>query len=62
MSGNIRDLFDNQAELDDDEDDESFDDETGEPTRTKPRAGPVEDSSEEEDDDDDEEEAKRVCS
>ncbi|KAB5572623.1 SH2 domain-containing protein, partial [Coniochaeta sp. 2T2.1] len=60
MSGNIRDLFDNQAELDDDEDDESFDEETGETTRRKPREGRVEDSSEEEDDDDDEEEARRI--
>ena len=60
MSGNIRDLFDNQAELDDDEDDESFDEETGETMRHKPREGRVEDSSEEEDDDDDEDEAARV--
>lgn len=60
MSANIRDLFDNQAELDDEEDDESFDEETGETTRRKPREARVEDSSEEEDDDDDEEEAKRV--
>lgn len=61
MSGNIRDLFDNQAELDDEEDDESFDEDTGETTRRKPREGRIEDSSEEEDDDDDEEEAQRVC-
>ncbi|OIW23683.1 transcription elongation factor [Coniochaeta ligniaria NRRL 30616] len=60
MSGNIRDLFDNQAELDDEEDDESFDEDTGETTRRKPREGRVEDSSEEEDDDDDEEEAQRI--
>jgi len=60
MSGNIRDLFDNQAELDDEEDDDSFDEETGETTRRKPRESRVDDSSEEEDDDDDEEEAQRV--
>ncbi|KAK3685519.1 SH2 domain-containing protein [Podospora appendiculata] len=55
----LRDLIDGEAELDDDEDDESFDEETGDAPR-KPKIHQLDDSSEEEDDDDDEEEARRV--
>lgn len=54
------------VEVDDEEVDESFDEETGE---VRPRSNGVngggfhfEDSSEEEDDDDDEEAAREVCS
>jgi transcription elongation factor SPT6 len=61
MANSMRDLIMNEAELDEDEDDESFDEETGE-TRERKREGHVDDSSEEEDDDDDEEEARRVRS
>lgn len=62
MANSMKDLIMNEAELDDDEDDESFDEETGEVTRDRKREGRVDDSSEEEDDDDDEEEARRVRS
>ncbi|KAI9900154.1 hypothetical protein N3K66_004416 [Trichothecium roseum] len=55
----VRDLITNEADLDDEEDDESFDEETGE-QHEKPRPGRIEDSSEEEEDDDDEEEARKV--
>jgi transcription elongation factor SPT6 len=55
----MRDLIDNQAELDSEEDDESFDDEAGDRPR-KERDGRIEDSSDEEEDDDDEEEARKV--
>ena len=47
----MRDLIDNQAELDSEEDDESFDDEAGDRPR-KERDGRIEDSSDEEEDDD----------
>lgn len=55
----MRDLISGEAELDDEEDDESFDGETGEQSRKK-RATQFDDSSEEEEDDDDEEEAAKV--
>lgn len=56
-----RDLIEGEAELDDDEGDESFDEETGEVTRkTNGVNGHIDDSSEEEDDDDDEEAARAV--
>jgi transcription elongation factor SPT6 len=50
-----RDFFDNVADVGSDEDDEDFDEETGEP-RPKKTNGAIgaEDSSEEEDEDDDE--------
>jgi hypothetical protein len=61
MSSNLRDLIDGEAELDDEEDDESFDEETGDAREPrKPRNGAMDDSSEEDEDDDDEEEARRV--
>ena len=51
-----------EAELDDEENDESFDEETGEPILGKSRInGELDDSSEEEEDDDDEEAARAVC-
>lgn len=57
----VRDLFHGEAELRDEEDDESFDEETGEATaRTNGSKGNLEDSSEEDDDDDDEEAAAAV--
>ncbi|KAI1756038.1 transcription elongation factor SPT6 [Xylaria castorea] len=61
MSNSMRDLVIGEAELDDEEDDESFDEETGE-TREKNRGRDqdMNDSSEEEDDDDDEEEMQKV--
>jgi transcription elongation factor SPT6 len=56
-----RDLIIGEADLDEDEGEESFDEETGE---VKPKEngtnGHVEDSSEEEEDDDDEEAARQV--
>jgi transcription elongation factor SPT6 len=52
-------LIDDRALLDDDEDDESFDEETGEPRNGRPRDNDMDDSSEEEDDD--EEEQKRIA-
>ncbi|SLM33592.1 transcription elongation factor spt6 [Lasallia pustulata] len=56
-----RDLIEGEAELDDEEGDESFDEETGEVTRkTNGVNGHIDDSSEEEDDDDDEEAARAV--
>ena len=56
-----RDLIEGEAELDDEEGDESFDEETGEVTRkTNGVNGHLDDSSEEEDDDDDEEAARLV--
>lgn len=59
-----RDLIVGEAELDSQEDDESFDEETGE-VRPKTNGvnglnGHIDDSSEEEDDDDDEEAAAAV--
>ncbi|CAG9949650.1 unnamed protein product [Clonostachys rosea f. rosea IK726] len=59
MSNTMRDLISGEAELDDEEDDESFDGETGEQSRKK-RATQFDDSSEEEEDDDDEEEAAKI--
>ncbi|KAI1630910.1 SH2 domain-containing protein [Biscogniauxia mediterranea] len=61
MSNALKDLIIGEAELDDEEDDESFDEETGE-TRDRPRKRnpDLDDSSEEEDDDDDEEEIQKV--
>lgn len=56
-----RDLIEGEAELDDEEGDESFDEETGEVRRkTNGANGHLDDSSEEEDDDDDEEAARAV--
>ncbi|KAK4168941.1 Oxysterol-binding protein-domain-containing protein [Cladorrhinum sp. PSN259] len=62
MSNDLRNLIDGEAELDDEEGDESFDEETGEGGRPRQRDGNrmMDDSSEEEDDDDDEEEARRI--
>jgi transcription elongation factor SPT6 len=55
-------LIQGEAELDDEENDDSFDEETGE---VRPRKdmedGSLDDSSEEEEDDDDEEAARAVC-
>ncbi|KAK3309161.1 SH2 domain-containing protein [Chaetomium strumarium] len=60
MSTSMRDLIDGEAELNEDEDDESFDEETGE-TRTKEANDDMlDDSSDEEEDDEDEEEARRI--
>ncbi|CAJ2502609.1 Uu.00g100030.m01.CDS01 [Anthostomella pinea] len=61
MSNAMRDLIVGEAELDDEEDDESFDEETGE-ARKRPqnRDRGMDDSSEEDEDDDDEEEARKV--
>jgi len=59
----MRDLISGEAELgSDEEEDQSFDEETGE-TRPRKLRAPVdmEDSSEEEEDDDDEEAARAVC-
>lgn len=57
----MQDLIQGEAELDDEENDESFDEETGEPLPGKDRKnGHIDDSSEEEDDDDDEEAARAV--
>lgn len=57
----MRDLIDGQVEVDDEENDESFDEETGEARPRKPaQNGDLDDSSEEEDDDDDEEAARAV--
>jgi transcription elongation factor SPT6 len=58
----MQDLIQGEAELDDEENDESFDEETGETTRRDTGNGHIDDSSEEEEDDDDEEEARKVCS
>ncbi|KAI0597315.1 SH2 domain-containing protein [Biscogniauxia sp. FL1348] len=61
MSNALKDLIVGEAELDDDEEDESFDEETGEPRdRPRKRNANLDDSSEEEDDDDDEEEMQKV--
>jgi transcription elongation factor SPT6 len=56
----MRDLIDGEAELNDEEDDESFDEDTGE-SRVRDRKKMLDDSSEEDEDDEDEEEARRVC-
>lgn len=51
----MRDLVNDSAEVDDEENDESFDEDTGEPRNGKAKGnGNIEDSSEEEDDDDEE--------
>ena len=56
-----RDLIEGEAELDDEENDESFDEETGEvKKRTNGVNGHLDDSSEEEEDDDDEDAARAV--
>jgi hypothetical protein len=56
-----KDLFDNEAQLDDEEEDEDFDEETGEARKGLSRAnGDLNDSSEEEDDEDDEDAAREV--
>ena len=57
-----RDLFDLQAGVDSEEDDEDFDEEAGEPNKTKTNGvnGEIEDSSEEEDEDEDEEAAQKI--
>ncbi|KAI1467885.1 transcription elongation factor Spt6 [Daldinia caldariorum] len=61
MSNSMRDLISGEAELDDEEDDESFDEETGETReRSRNRNQELDDSSEEDEDDDDEEEARKV--
>ena len=68
MSGALRDLIVGEAELDDDEEDaESYDEETGEVRakkaggqRTNGVNGHLDDSSEEDEDDDDEEAARLV--
>jgi transcription elongation factor SPT6 len=58
----MRDLIHEEVEVDDEENDESFDEETGEPISGKLRInGELDDSSEEEEDDDDEEAARAVC-
>jgi transcription elongation factor SPT6 len=55
-------LIQGEAELDDEENDESFDEETGEVrTRKDVENGSLDDSSEEEEDDDDEEAVRAVC-
>ncbi|KAH6649718.1 SH2 domain-containing protein [Chaetomium tenue] len=59
MSTSMRDLIDGEAELNDEEDDESFDEEAGE-SRTRARDNMLDDSSEEDEDDEDEEEARRI--
>jgi hypothetical protein len=56
----MRDLISGEAELDEEENDESFDEDTGEPRRQPKESGGLEDSSEEEEDDDDEEAAAAV--
>ena len=56
-----RDLIEGEAELDDEENDESFDEETGEvKKRTNGVNGHLDDSSEEEEEDDDEDAARAV--
>ncbi|KAI2470919.1 transcription elongation factor Spt6 [Annulohypoxylon bovei var. microspora] len=61
MSTSMRDLISGEADVDDEEDDESFDEETGEAReRTRTRDQDMDDSSEEDDDDDDEEEARKI--
>jgi transcription elongation factor SPT6 len=59
----LRDLVDGEVEVDDEENDDSFDEDTGEVrSRKTAQNGHIDDSSEEEDDDDDEEAARAVCS
>jgi transcription elongation factor SPT6 len=55
-------LIQGEAELDEEENDDSFDEETGEVRPLKDiEDGSLDDSSEEEEDDDDEEAARAVC-
>ena len=57
----MRDLIQGEAELDNEENDEDFDSETGEVLNGNERQnGHIDDSSEEEEDDDDEEAAREV--
>ena len=57
----MQDLIEGEVEVDDEENDDSFDEETGEVLpRNQGQNGHVDDSSEEEDDDDDEEAARAV--
>lgn len=57
----MRDLIHGEADVDEEENDESFDEDTGEARNGKAAAlGDIDDSSEEEDDDDDEEAARAV--
>jgi transcription elongation factor SPT6 len=57
----MRDLIEGEVEVDDEENDDSFDEETGEVRpRKQGQNGHIDDSSEEEDDDDDEEAARAV--
>lgn len=60
----MRDLISGEAELgSEEEDDQSFDEETGEPRQKKGHVDvDMDDSSEEEEDDDDAEAARAVCS
>lgn len=60
----MRDLISGEADVaSDEEDDQSFDEETGEAHPRKEQAQPdMDDSSEEEEDDDDAEAARAVCS
>jgi transcription elongation factor SPT6 len=58
----MRDLIEGEVEVDEEENDDSFDEETGEVRHGKgAQNGHIDDSSEEEDDDDDEEAARAVC-
>lgn len=63
MSNSLRDLIDDRADLDDEEEDGSFagdeDGDEGE-RRPRPRRPELDDSSEEDEDDEDEEEAAKV--
>lgn len=60
MDNSIKNLIDGEAQLDDEEDDESFDEETGDVNPRTNKGAELEDSSEEDEDDDDEEEARRI--
>ncbi|KAI5857304.1 transcription elongation factor Spt6 [Durotheca rogersii] len=61
MSNSMRDLIAGEAELDDEEDDDSFDEETGETRqRSRNKNQEMDDSSEEDDEDEDEEEARKI--
>lgn len=57
----MRDLIEGEVEVEEEENDDSFDEETGEVRPRKGLNGNIDDSSEEEDDDDDEEAARAVC-
>ena len=58
----MRELIEGEVEVDDEENDDSFDEDTGEVRpRKQGQNGHIDDSSEEEDDDDDEEAARAVC-